>query len=61
MIGLEADGRLKVLDGVFILVQFEVGTAHVIVRIGKIGFVADCFFILWDGVSVPTFMSVEQA
>lgn len=61
VIGLEADGGLKVLDGVFILAQCEVRTAHVIVCVGKIGFVADGFFVLWNGVSVPTFVSVEQA
>ena len=61
VIGLEADRGLKVIDGVFILPQFEVRTAHVIVRIGKIGFVADGFFVLWDGVSIPPFISVEQA
>ena len=59
VIGLEANGGLKVLDGVFMLVQFEVRTAHVIVRVGKIGFVADGFFVLWDGVPVPACIGVE--
>ena len=59
VIGLEADGGLKVLDGVFILAQFEVRTAHVIVRVGKVGFVADGFFVFWDGVSISAFIGVE--
>lgn len=59
VIGLETDGGLKVLDGVFILAQFEVRTAHVIVRVGKVGFVADGFFVLWDGVPVSACISVE--
>lgn len=59
VIGLETDGGLKVLDGVFILAQFEVRTAHVIVRVGEIGFVADGFFVLRDGVPVSACISVE--
>ena len=62
VIGLEADGGLKVLEWRRRIVpKFEVRTAHVIVRVGKVGFVADGFFVLWDGVSISAFISVEQA